>query len=84
MTTKFNDDETGEMVSRRELARRRESRAAERQAPQAAPAEDLHPRAEWDPLLAKRLEREKRPPSGVPAPAIMRSQPEPPSCRMSR
>ncbi len=74
MSKKLTDAETGEAVSLRELARRRVSRAEQRQSPQPQASSDLGHRSEWDPLLARRMEREKRPPSGLPPPAVVQPQ----------
>lgn len=70
---KVTDQETGEQVSRRELARRRDARAAERQE---------RPGSEWQPLH-KRLPTEPLPPeqspktTGLPAPAVVKPAPQP-------
>ncbi|MBX9778475.1 MAG: hypothetical protein K2Y71_29225 [Xanthobacteraceae bacterium] len=76
---KHLDAETGEQVSRRELARRRAERSAERQAPAATPVATAEAaRAEWDPMLAKRLAR-ARERAAAPPPEPQPSPPPPPS-----
>jgi len=79
VSKKLTDSETGEAVSLRKLARRRESRAAERQSPQPATPSDQSARAVWDPLLAKRMERDQNPERGLPAPAIAQPRQERPA-----